>query len=402
MFKFLILLSFLCSQLSFAQSEQVDEVKSLFIKKIYSYNFKSTTSNKNLMKTPSHDFFRSNSNKAFRALWELKLDNRSFELDFTATDIGVDFSAMTKALVLSHIKSVKLNSSSVLSSVIKTIETRALNQSEASIIVAYKNYLPKVVFEKAKVNNQNIKDIEKALSTNSIVGEELARDLFDFTPDLEEQHNLRVFVFCRENRDYPCRLVIKSKLNEIVKKENGEIWSMPVLAKSSRGLPSNITNGNTPMGIHLIKSVMPQANRQRFFGKFRRVILNFIPNSSEQELETKSFLPASQHGLTWWKRASIARDVGRKYLRIHGTSLISKRSKLYYPHMASSGCLTTLEGEYDGVKYIDQREVLDAMMNALGLATTYKNEVKLKGLFHLLQLDNKKGAVALSDLDFLL
>src|SRR5690606_14102858 len=101
------------------------------------------------------------------------------------------------------------------------------------------------------------------------------------------------------------------------------IWTNPALASSARGIPSYSRNGNTPAGILTIDSVMPSADQQLSFGKFRRMILNFIPKSKNEVL-TKKLLPESSHQNGWWKPAVVARDVGRNLLRIHGTGKINK------------------------------------------------------------------------------
>ncbi len=82
---------------------------------------------------------------------------------------------------------------------------------------------------------------------------------------------------------------MKDRFDRLVREEDGGLWSLPALAKSASGRPFNVTNGNTPQGVHTIDSVMPEANRQDAFGKFRRLILNWVP-SDEQ---TKTLLPES-------------------------------------------------------------------------------------------------------------
>ena len=76
--------------------------------------------------------------------------------------------------------------------------------------------------------------------------------------------------------------------NRPVLGEDGrDLWSQPALAASYHGLPYNVINGQTPQGIHRIDSVMPEANRYRAFGKYRRVILNWVPNAGDEDSLTK-------------------------------------------------------------------------------------------------------------------
>jgi hypothetical protein len=229
------------------------------------------------------------------------------------------------------------------------------------------------------------------------------KDLLFNTPDTAHYNNgeykdtTRLFLFCRESREYPCLFVMKDIFGDLVQ-ENGKVWSLAALAKSARNIPYYKTNGQTPNGVHTINSVMPDANRQRAFGKFRRVMLDWIPKSKSEE-NTKHFIPKSHLNLKWWKRATIARDAGRLYLRIHGTGRVNDEPKgSYYPHMPTSGCVSTKEGRYDGVTYKDQRIILDKLMQASQLRPVYNNEPKIKGVLYVVNIDTQKKAVTLEDL----
>ena len=155
---------------------------------------------------------------------------------------------------------------------------------------------------------------------------------------------------------------------------------------------------NTPQGIHTIDSVMPSADAQMSFGKFRRLILNFIPKSKNEVL-TKSLLPESSLNSDWWKSAVVSRDIGRNLLRIHGTGKINvDKQTPYYPFMRTSGCIAQRENTYDGVTYRDQRHLLDTVMKALDLAAIYENETQAKGILYLMEIDDKNAPVTLEDL----
>ena len=216
----------------------------------------------------------------------------------------------------------------------------------------------------------------------------------------EYQDSIRLFLFCRRDRSYPCRFLMKDQFGEFVK-DGDRLWSLPALAKSKRGFRFNKTNGNTPTGIHTIDSVMPMANRELVFGKFRRMILNWIPKENGYD-ETMELMPSSHRSLKWWQEASIARDIGRKYLRIHGTGRVNDNSSLnYYPHMPTAGCISTKEGRYGGVNYRDQRRILDKIMETMHLGPVYQNEIHIKGVLFVLNLDDRKSAVSIDDLNFL-
>lgn len=232
----------------------------------------------------------------------------------------------------------------------------------------------------------------------------IVSDLFYNTPDTTAYMNgeyvksVKIFMFCRENRLYPCLMIMKDVHDRPVRNEDGTLWTHPALASSARGLPSYTRNGNTPMGIHTIDSVMPSADQQLSFGKFRRMILNFVPKS-KGELLTKALLPKSSHDQDWWHPAVVARDAGRNLFRIHGTGRKNTDPTTpYYPFMRTSGCIAQRENTYDGVTYKDQRELLDDIMKAMDMVPSYSNEVNIKGILYVMEIDNDQGPVDAVDL----
>ncbi|MFT6630402.1 MAG: hypothetical protein ACJAS4_000338 [Bacteriovoracaceae bacterium] len=265
---------------------------------------------------------------------------------------------------------------------------------DENIIQLSKNAIVTIDLTKIKINK---------ISKFSPLSITEMKDLIYRTPDLAHYNNgeykdtVRLFLFCRESRDFPCLFVMKDIFGNIVK-ENGKVWSLPALAKSARNIPYYKTNGQTPNGVHTIDSVMPEANRQTAFGKFRRVMLDWIPKS-QGELNTKHFLPISHTQLNWWKRANVARDAGRLYLRIHGTGRVNDEpSSTYFPHMPTSGCISTREGKYGAMRYTDQRKVLDKLMEASQLKPVYSNEPNIKGVLYVVNIDDQKKSVKLLDL----
>lgn len=208
----------------------------------------------------------------------------------------------------------------------------------------------------------------------------------------------KVFMFCRRDRNYPCRFIIKNRDHDLVKDLDGKLWTQPALGQSSRGLPYDVTNGYTPSGVYTIDSVMPSADNQTAFGSFRRMILNFVPKSTS-ESELKLALPELSINNTWWKESVVARDVGRNSLRIHGTGKYnSEPESTYYPHIRTSGCVSQLEGKYASRAYKDQRSVLDVMMKALGLTPRYENERSIKGMLYVIEVDDSRRSVQAADI----
>ncbi len=259
------------------------------------------------------------------------------------------------------------------------------------------------IIELAKGHEQ-YSDVSDDEDLKTDLSQDLIADLFHNTPDATTYMNgeyvmsVKLFVFCRQNRLYPCLMVMRDIHGQVVRNSDGSIWTHKALASSARGLPSYTRNGNTPAGIMTIDSVMPVADQQISFGKFRRMILNFIPQSVDETL-LKSLLPTSSHQDDWWKSSVVARDIGRNLFRIHGTGKINLDPKVpYYPFMRTSGCIAQQENEYNGVTFKDQRILLDTIMMAMDLEPNYENELKVKGILYLVELDDKNLPVSVEDL----
>lgn len=213
-----------------------------------------------------------------------------------------------------------------------------------------------------------------------------------------ETAELTVYVALRKNREELGRLIIKKANGEFYRKRNGKIWSIPILGLSSRGLSFHHTNGCTPCGVYRINGVMPEANKFEEFGRYRRLVLDFIEESPDEE-KLKTYLPMNHYERHWWKQSVLARTLGRSLLRIHGTGLKNKKffSK-YYPFVPTSGCLATNEVESLFKKIHQQRELLDALMDAQELPINFENESHIKALLYVFELDDKKGRVRVSEL----
>jgi hypothetical protein len=229
-------------------------------------------------------------------------------------------------------------------------------------------------------------------------------DLFFNLPDVstymdgEYAKSVMIFMFCHTNRLYPCLMVMKDINGNEVRNADGSLWSHPVLASAKSGLPSYQRNGNTPAGIFTIDSVMPEADQQVSFGKFRRMILNFIPKSNDEVL-LKSLIPKSSWEHDWWKPTTVARDIGRNLLRIHGTGKMnSEPNSPYFPFVRTSGCIANKENTYDGITYINQRMLLDEILKAMSLKVAFENEPKIKGILYLIELGDINSATTTEEL----
>jgi hypothetical protein len=270
--------------------------------------------------------------------------------------------------------------------------------------------------ELLKANHKNlIKLAQNHPQYYDIVGDEerkqelsknIIADLFYASPDVttymngEYVNSVKLFMFCRTNRLYPCLMVMRDVHGEVVRNQDGSIWTHRALASSARGLPSYTRNGNTPAGVWTIDSVMPYADQQISFGKFRRMIINFIPKSQDEAL-LKSLLPESSHNEAWWHQSLTARDIGRNLFRIHGTGkLNTDPSTPYYPFMRTSGCIAQRENSYEGKVFKDQRVLLDSIMTSMDLNPEFENEIKVKGILFVMEVDDENHPVTSQDLAF--
>jgi hypothetical protein len=215
------------------------------------------------------------------------------------------------------------------------------------------------------------------------------QELMDF-----KNQKLTVFALLKADRTKPGVMVVRAPEGHFMTKESNDVWSIPILGLSKRGLPFNHSNGCTPTGVFSLDSVMPLADKNFEFGEFKRLIVNFISKSSD-EIEIKKLLPKSHHSLNWWKPSVVGRELGRTLLRIHGTGRVNLNPLTsYYPFVPTSGCLATNEAGFFGLnKARDQRLLLDILMSALNTSKTSENESKIHGLLYVVELDDNLSAL---------
>jgi hypothetical protein len=206
-----------------------------------------------------------------------------------------------------------------------------------------------------------------------------------------------LLMYCRSDRNFPCLMLIRNRQGQLHRRSSGALWTQPSLGLSRHGKQFHQTNGNTPSGVWRIDGVMPEADDRLIFGKFRRLILNFVGRTSG-EANLRLLLPDSSHAGTWWREGVVARDNGRGLFRIHGTGWFSTSSKPYFPLVPTSGCVAKRENRHNGVEYRDQRLLLDEMMRVQGLTVNFANEARIRGLLYVINIDNQRRAVTLADL----
>lgn len=263
------------------------------------------------------------------------------------------------------------------------------------------SYLVKVATQQWPNVAEEIRELEVPQELDPVV----VRDLWEFTPPLQGwregayAHGARLYMFCRSNRHYPCLMLMRGSDHKPIRQADGTLWTQPALADSANDLPSYQRNGSTPAGIHTLDGVMPTANNHPAYGKYRRIILRFIPASPDEALH-KTLLPPTSLTSTWWHADVVARKLGRDSLRIHGTGRINDDpNSPWYPLTPTLGCVSKLENTYDGVTYRHQRELLDTILTAMKLPATYAKQPAIKGLLYLIELNSDTRSVTLSDLN---
>ncbi len=340
------------------------------------------------------------------AAWDLIFeDGVKLDISKISKDAEFDLAEMIRTHAVEAWYGDRLtNFPQVLSDLNSALESGMISRRALYLLLNHRedlfaHYGPEIYDQLNDVARFDLHDYNQAQNITSM-SQDQARAMFWNAPDASNFLNgqyadgIRLFMFCRHNRNYPCLMVMKDKWGMPVR-ENGEVWTQPAMAASSRGIPYNITNGNTPAGVHLINGVMPYADQQLSFGKFRRIIMNFVPMSSNDEHLTRSLLNEAVHDLPFWRQANVARDVGRDLLRIHGTGRINDDpTSAHYPFRKTSGCVSKREGSYPEGDYQDQRLMLDTMMQSLGLEAAYNNETKIKGIFTIAELDNQAAPVS--------
>lgn len=255
-----------------------------------------------------------------------------------------------------------------------------LSQDKIFHLLNFKDYLTNQQQKKIqKIYERELHFFEKSKNAKSLKSKELQELL-----NQDNQMNV-LFAILNPDRSIPGRLFFK-KSHGTFHHEKQKVWNIPILGHSGRGLNFHHSNGNTPLGVYLIDSVMPEANNQMEYGQFRRLKVQFIQKSHHEKV-LKSYLPNSHHGLSWWAQACLARDMGRSLLRIHGTGRVNYNPfSSFYPMTPSSGCLTTLEKSFFGLRtHDDQNQLLKVLMEGQNLNPVFENELKIHSLLYVVE-----------------
>ncbi len=198
---------------------------------------------------------------------------------------------------------------------------------------------------------------------------------------------LQMYVICRPDRGVLCQAILKDRQGQFIR-QNGQLWSVPLLTRSLHGLSSVFTRGQTPQGIYRLEGSVPQPDTEFFraYGTFSLVKL-FVPF----EPGVKAFLsnrPGQLGGLSayqsllppsWRNDFSIqqsywAGKAGRGLFRVHGSgeapTFFTNNSR--YPDSAgwnpTIGCLSALElyDQTGRLQQADMPKILSALTAAGG------------------------------------
>lgn len=214
-----------------------------------------------------------------------------------------------------------------------------------------------------------------------------------------------IFSFQRYDRNYPGLAIVKNEKGEIVKNEDGTIFSITQLARAITNLPGYLTNGNTPQGVFSIKGF--EVSESYFIGPTENIQIrlpfedavfsffnswNFIDDewTLEKYIET---LPESWKNYEPMRTAFYAGLAGRNEIIVHGTTIDPEfyKGKSYYPNTPSLGCLCAPErwSEVNGMRVESEQQRLVDVFKRCGSEAGY---------LVVVELDNEKRAVGIGDI----
>jgi hypothetical protein len=211
------------------------------------------------------------------------------------------------------------------------------------------------------------------------------RDLLNWSIAPNQQ---QLYVFCSRDRSQLCSAFLKDRRGRFVR-ENGRLWSIPLLTRSLHNLSWNFTRGYTPQGIYRIEGTIPQPDTEFFraygyfplvklFAPFEPGVREFIPGR-RGTLAGKlpgynALLPPSWQNYFPIQGSYWAGLTGRSEFRIHGSGEDPGffANNQLYPESAgwnpAIGCLSALElyDEQGRLKTAD----IPRLLNLLGTKPT--------------------------------
>ena len=226
----------------------------------------------------------------------------------------------------------------------------------------------------------------------------------DFLPG-----NVIMLSFQRKNRNYPGIVIIKDSSGNFLHDINGNLFSVPQLARSMTDLPGYLENGNTPEGIFRMDGF--DTSKSIFIGPTTNIQLTmpFEYKASHFFNDTtlsdtlwdislyRNLLPAELKSYHPLYQSYFAGMAGRTAIIAHGTTIDPAyyRNQAYYPLTPTQGCLTTKEiwNEDTGMLVeSDQQKLANALIKAGGP----------HGYAVVINLDDQQKPVSLSEISDLI
>ena len=258
-------------------------------------------------------------------------------------------------------------------SIVADLEGRDLSYKERVYISFYRNLFPRKIVDNYALDlNLSAFPLEKLSS------------LLEFSLPTQ----VMVYLICSEDRKRPATMVIKNRAGEFLTKK------FECLVHGRENKFFFLPNGATPAGVYCIHGVMPDTNNQKLFGKYHRLIIDFV--GTEQ---VKLYLPKEMSCDRWYLPALIGKRLGREHLRIHGTG--KKNFKFwasFYPHVTTSGCISMREDR----GRTDQRDLLQTLLLAQGAKESDQNYEKIRASLYIIETKEEEFDLALKKLDQLL
>lgn len=216
-----------------------------------------------------------------------------------------------------------------------------------------------------------------------------------------------VYSFQRWDRNYSGLSIVQYEDGHFARDQHGKLKIFRQLARSGSGLPSFITNGNTPQGIYRIagsrvsidKLIGPTPTLQSILPyQADSVFFRGLPyDSTGSKLDNyKILLPPSWQAYSPMQESFWAGAVGRRYIVIHGSTLDGSffEGWPFYPNSPTDGCLSTLESWDAATGGIAQSDQLE-------LVNTYLKTPGGLGMLEVINLDNQKKNVTPEEINAL-
>ena len=214
-----------------------------------------------------------------------------------------------------------------------------------------------------------------------------------------------LFSFQRKNRNYPGLALIRDTAGNFIKDENGNVFSVPQLARSISNLPGYLTNGNTPQGIFWMHGF--NTSRTSFIGPTSNIQLSMPFETSLRHFFNDTNIDDTTWTEEWYKKllpnnlanylplyeSFYAGKAGRSEIIAHGTTVDPGYylGEKYYPQTPTLGCLCTKEiwSDEDGKRLeSDQQKLVNALQNAGGA----------KGYCVVIEIDNAQKPITLEEI----